>query len=113
MVKNLPEATVEQEVPVICRSTVLSVDSESYRSTTFQPFIYGIKVPITFEHNIRAMVVNISFDDKLIKEFLDVKYLGDLDQLPFFCTIDYIKFVFDYKEDQDLILLSMDGEDYG
>ena len=50
------------------------------RRKTYQPFVKGIKTPIVFEQELRPQIVRIFVNNKLVKQFDNVKEPGDFEQ---------------------------------
>ena len=48
-VEKLERAVFQREVPPLSKSTVFTTDTDTYKSTTYSPFVKGRKIPIRFE----------------------------------------------------------------
>ena len=58
---------LQRAIPPLSKSEVLTLESDSHKSITYQPFVVGYKTPITFEQDLRAKVVTIYAKNKMIK----------------------------------------------
>ena len=76
------------------------VSLNNLRKITWQPFINGEKVPITFEEDLRAQLVTISVNNKFVKRFYSVKERGQFER-PFFLNEGYNKMEFDWDVTND------------
>ena len=90
------------------KSTVLAVDTDAYKSKTYSPFVKGKKLPIRFEQDLRGQLVTISVNNKMVKQWSQVKNPGDF-QHPFFYNEDDLKLEIKWDEDAEEPLLFLDG----
>ena len=101
----------QRTIPPLSKSEVLTLESDSHKSMTYQPFVVGYKTPITFEQDLRAKVVTIYAKNKMIKQWNDVNKPGDWQQ-PFFYSEGDLKMEFRWNYDTDQPVLFLDGKEH-
>ena len=100
---------MQRAIPPLSKSDVLTLNGETNKSITYQPFVMGIKTPITFEQELRAKIVTISVNNKMIKQWTNVYRPGDWEH-PFFYNEGNLKMEFKWDPDQETAALFLDGK---
>ena len=78
---------------------------------TYQPFVKGIKIPITFEQDLRAKIVTIYVKNKMIKQWTEVSKPGDFEH-PFHHSDGDLKMEIKWDEEQEQGVLYLYGKEH-
>ena len=78
---------------------------------TYQPFVKGIKIPITFEQDLRAKIVTIYVKNKMIKQWTEVSKTGDFEH-PFHHSDGDLKMEIKWDEEKEEEVLYLDGKEH-